>query len=63
MGGGMESLDFVPLCHECHGRVDRHETDLLPALTYAEQGRAATLVGIENARMRLCPSAYKRTPA
>ena len=55
----MESLDFVPLCQSCHSKFDRHEIDLLPALTFAEQGRAASLIGLENARIRLCPSEYR----
>lgn len=59
LGGEMESLDFVPLCQSCHSKFDRHEIDLLPALTFAEQGRAASLIGLENARIRLCPSEYR----
>jgi hypothetical protein len=58
-------LDIVPLCpvfapEECHRRVDAHELDLLPSLAPEEQTRAVELAGgIEAARKRLAPSAYR----
>jgi hypothetical protein len=58
-------LDIVPLCpvfapEECHRRVDSHELDLLPFLAPEEQTRAVELAGgIEAARKRLAPSAYR----
>lgn len=35
----------VPLCRECHAAYDRHEKDLLPFLTVAEQARAVLDAG------------------
>lgn len=58
-------LDIVPLCpafapERCHQRFDAHELDLLPHLALEEQTRAVELAGgIEQARKRLAPSAYR----
>lgn len=58
-------LDIVPLCatysaQHCHQRFDAHELDLLPFLAPEEQTRAVELAGgIEAARKRLAPSAYR----
>jgi hypothetical protein len=58
-------LDIVPLCpvfapNHCHQSVDSHELDLLPFLGPEEQTRAVELAGgIEAARKRLAPSAYR----
>jgi len=58
-------LDIVPLCpvfapEQCHQRFDAHELDLLPFLAPEEQTRAVELAGgIEAARKRLAPSAYR----
>jgi hypothetical protein len=55
---------IVPLCGPatdsttCHGKYDAHRLDLLPYLTREEEAQAVADVGLENARMRLCPSAY-----
>lgn len=58
-------LDIAPLCpvfapERCHQRFDAHELDLLPFLAPEEQTRAVELAGgIEAARKRLAPSAYR----
>jgi len=64
-------LDILPLCGTvgdgagsyrfgCHERFDAHELDLLPYLHPGEQTRAVELAGgIEAARKRLAPSAYR----
>ena len=57
---------IIPLCGPfpmgCHGAEHRHELDTLPLLSLQEQLQAvADCGGIENARVRLCPSQYKRT--
>lgn len=55
---------IVPLCgpatdlNTCHGKYDAHRLDLLPHLTREEEAQAVADVGLEAARMRLCPSAY-----
>jgi len=63
-------LDIVPLCGpaldtaSCHYKADHGEIDLLPYLTVEEQVRVVQhLLGIENARMRLAPLAYKAVAA
>lgn len=44
---------------DCHGKYDRHEVDLLPALTLAEELQAVRDAGgLELARRRLAPTAY-----
>lgn len=50
---------IVPLCAECHRAYDAHTLDLLPHLTLAEQVQAVADVGLEQARVRLAPSAYR----
>lgn len=48
----------------CHSRFDRHELDLLGKLTPEEEARAVLdLQGLENARVRLCPSEYRKAAA
>lgn len=59
LGGEQKDESTVPLCREHHTRFDSHDFDLLPYLTYEEQAEAVRIVGIEQARMRLAPSAYK----
>lgn len=50
----------VPLCRRHHLMYDGHELDLLPYLTVLEQVRAVRdAEGIENARVRTCPMAYR----
>lgn len=48
----------VPLCIEHHQLYDARALDLLPYLTYPEQGDAARRVGIDRALARTCPSLY-----
>lgn len=55
----------IPLCGPfpagCHGAEHRHELDTLPLLSLEEQLQAvADAGGIENARIRTCPSLYAR---
>lgn len=55
----------VPLCRGCHQMYDAHEIDLLGKLTVDEEMDAVKRAGgLENARVRLCPTAYRkeRTP-
>lgn len=59
-------LDVVPLCGpatdsaSCHFRFDAGILDLMPYLTAAEQVKCVENFGsIEQARMRLCPTAYR----
>jgi predicted restriction endonuclease len=52
-GAVVDADDIVPLCREHHQLYDRHELDLLPYLTHAEQAAAVAHVGIESARRRL----------
>ena len=55
---------IVPLCEVCHGEYDHHEIDLLPHVFLAEQVRAVEdMGGIELARKRLAPSAYREVVA
>lgn len=57
-------LSVVPLCQDCHRSYDAHEIDLLGHLTPHEEARAVVAMnGLENARMRLCPSAYPKVAA
>ena len=58
-------LDVIPLCgpatdsQSCHCRFDSGILDVLPYLTAEEQVRAVENFGsIEQARMRLAPTAY-----
>ena len=58
--------DIVPLCGpatdsaSCHFKFDAGLLDLMPYLTPAEQVRAVENFGsIEQARMRLAPTAYR----
>lgn len=59
----------VPLCgpstdpDTCHGKQHRHALDLLPHLHRDEQVQAVADVGIEGARVRLLPSAYRNKVA
>lgn len=54
----------VPLCSRHHRQYDRHEIDVLGRLTPEEEAQAVIDAdGLENARVRICPSAYKRTEA
>jgi hypothetical protein len=53
----------VPLCRYHHTEFDAHRFDLLEHLTYAEQAEAVRILGIERARKRLAPSAYKEEAA
>lgn len=51
-------LAIVPLCgpltdHACHTRYDRHELNLLPYLTNAEQGEAVAKMGMDRALHRM----------
>lgn len=60
----VEPESVVPLCPEHHRLHDAHQLELLPALTLAEQLRAVEDEGgIELARKRLAPSAYRREEA
>lgn len=49
---------IVPLCREHHQEYDAHRLDLLGRLTREEEVQAVADVGLETARIRLCPSAY-----
>lgn len=56
---------IIPLCgpfpQGCHGAEHRHEIDTLPLLHLREQIQAVVDAGgIENARIRTCPSQYSR---
>lgn len=54
----------IPLCRDCHVAEHRGELDTLPLLRLDEQLQAvADAGGIEQARVRLCPSAYRRDAA
>lgn len=54
---------ILPLCPECHGRMDSGRLDTLGLLTLAEQVQAVIdLGGIEAARIRLVPSEYSKLP-
>jgi len=53
--GKVDPLDIVPLCVECHMAYDAHRLDLLPYLTYPEQGQAASHVGLVRALKRTSP--------
>lgn len=64
---GFDSPDIiVPLCKPvglggsgCHDRFDAHRLDLLHLLTLDEQlALVAAAGGIEQARIRACPSSY-----
>ena len=46
----------VPLCREHHSAYDSRLLDLLPYLTYPEQGDAARRIGLDRAFTRTCPS-------
>jgi hypothetical protein len=55
-------IRVAPLCRSCHRKYDDHELDLMPHLTLEEQARAVLDAGgIELARQRTCPLAYKET--
>ena len=58
----MGADSIVPLCREHHSAYDAHHFDLLPYLSLPEQAEAVSIVGIERARMRTFPSAYKEKP-
>ena len=63
-----DPLNIVPLCNgfanNCHYRYDHSDLDLLGLLTPAEEARAVVLAGgLELARRRLCPSAYRQVAA
>lgn len=54
----------VPMCTRHHRLYDAHELDLLGHLTAEEEAQAVLDAdGLELARRRLCPSAYKETVA
>jgi hypothetical protein len=59
---------IVPGCADCHGSYDIGETDLLGKLTLEEELQAVRDArelrgsGIERARRRLWPTAYKTQP-
>ena len=56
-------LDTVPLCLDDHLAYDAGNLDLLGYLTVEEQVRVVQhLGGIEAARMRLAPLAYRSNP-
>lgn len=62
MGGGMEAENIIPLCRTCHKAFDSHMLDILSLLTLEEQLAAVRNAGgIENARIRLVPSLYRRS--
>jgi hypothetical protein len=55
---------IVPLCRRHHQMYDAHELDLLGYLTPAEEAQAVfDAGGLENARVRLCPTAYGKEAA
>jgi hypothetical protein len=57
-------LDIVPLCRPCHTAYDAGRVDLLPYIDVDEQVRVVQhLGGIESARMRLAPLAYRKAAA
>lgn len=58
LGGGMEPASVVPLCRHHHSAFDAHELDLLGHLTRDEEVAAVQAVGLESARIRICPSDY-----
>jgi hypothetical protein len=50
----------VPLCREHHRAYDAHLIDLLGHLTPQEEAQAVIDAdGLENARIRICPSEYR----
>jgi hypothetical protein len=52
--GGEHADAICELCRSCHSRYDRHELDLLPYLSLAEQLSAVTVAGgIEAARRQI----------
>jgi hypothetical protein len=52
---------IVPLCTKHHRMYDAHELDILAALSTREQVQAVEDAGsIETARVRTCPSLYKK---
>ena len=54
----------IPLCRSHHKRYDLGEVDILPVLSLDEQLRAVIdLDGIEPARLRVCPLAYREQVA
>lgn len=54
----------VPLCRAHHEAYDAHLIDPLGHLTPEEEARAVLDAnGLENARVRLCPSEYRRVAA
>lgn len=60
MGGNMEADNIIPLCIQCHAAYDKHELDILKLLTVDEQiAMVRCAGGIENARIRACPSQYR----
>ena len=54
----------IPLCRPHHTAYDHHEIDVLPVLTFEEQVQAVKDAGgLENARVRTCPTAYRKAAA
>lgn len=51
-GGGESADNVICLCRDCHAAQHAGRLELLPMLTLEEQGFAASLVGIEEARRR-----------
>lgn len=55
---------ICPLCPDDHAAFDAHRLDLLGYLTADEQVYVVeAMFGIENARIRLAPSAYRKVGA
>jgi len=50
--GAEHPLNIVPLCAHCHALQHDGKLELLPLLSFREQGYVAGLVGIEEARRR-----------
>jgi hypothetical protein len=56
----VDADSIVPLCRKHHQLFDAHQLDLLGYLTVVEEMRAVKDAGgLENARVRVCPSAYR----
>jgi len=58
LGGGMEPDHVLGLCRKAHSAYDAHELDLLGHLTREEEVAAVQAIGLESARIRICPSDY-----
>jgi hypothetical protein len=60
---GDHPLNIVPCCRPCHSAYDLGTLDLLPHITLQEQGYAASLVGLDEARQRITNERYWRNAA